>query len=37
VHAVVNHLPVKLDADWTDIAAWFVAFAGQVIGRFARD
>ncbi len=30
MHAVVNHLPLKPDADWQDITAKFAAFAAGV-------
>lgn len=34
MHAVVNHLPIKPDADWGDIASKFDAFAKDVRARF---
>jgi hypothetical protein len=34
MHAVINHLPIKADADWGDIAAKFDAFARDVRARF---
>lgn len=34
MHAVVNHLPIRPDADWDDIAAKFDAFAKDVRKRF---
>jgi hypothetical protein len=34
MHAVVNHLPIRPDADWADIAAKFDAFAKDVRARF---
>lgn len=34
MHAVVNHLPFKPDADWGDIARKFEAFAKDVRARF---
>lgn len=30
MHVVVNHIPIRPDADWTDIAARFAAFAARV-------
>jgi hypothetical protein len=30
MHAVVNHLPIKPDADWAEMAAKFEAFAAGV-------
>lgn len=35
MHAVVNHLPIKPDADWAEIAAKFDAFARDVRARHA--
>lgn len=32
MHAVVNHLPIRPEADWADIAARFAKFA-----KFATD
>ena len=34
MHAVVNHLPFKPDADWADIAEKFEAFARDVRQKF---
>ena len=34
MHAVVNHLPIRTDADWGDIATKFDAFAKDVRTRF---
>jgi hypothetical protein len=35
MHAVVNHLPIRADADWAVIAARFEAFAKDVRAKFA--
>jgi hypothetical protein len=34
MHTVVNHLPIKPDADWEEIARRFAAFADGVKARF---
>lgn len=36
MYAVVNHLPIKLDADWQDIAAKFSAFAAATGKAFPQ-
>ncbi len=36
MHAVVNHLPIRPDADWSDIAAKFAAFADGVRRDFPK-
>ena len=36
MYAVVNHLPVRPDADWADIAAKFQAFADGVAANFPQ-
>ncbi|HWA19027.1 MAG TPA: hypothetical protein VG757_08515 [Devosia sp.] len=35
MHAVVNHLPIRADADWAVIAERFEAFAKDVRAKFA--
>jgi len=34
MHAVVNHLPIRPDADWADIAGKFASFSADTRGRF---
>ena len=36
MHAVVNHLPMKPDADWADIAAKFGKFAAETKKAFPK-
>lgn len=36
MHAVVNHLPIRPDADWADIAAKFETFAAGVKRDFPQ-
>lgn len=36
MHAVVNHLPIRPDADWADIASKFDAFAAGVKRDFPQ-
>ncbi len=36
MHAVVNHLPIRPDADWTDIASKFDGFAASVKHDFPQ-
>jgi hypothetical protein len=36
MHAVVNHLPFKPDADWAEIARRFAAFAADTRAKYPK-